>query len=138
MTTRAKITTKGFEEYLEKLAAAGRDVDDSIHQALDAGADVGVAGMKKRVPKDTHNLEQHIKKTEVKQNGNYSYIEIGVLDADAETSRYGNAQEYGTSSMPAQPYIRPTMAEDAGKIRTAMKKSDRKSTRLNSSHQKIS
>jgi len=123
MTTRAKITTKGFEEYLEKLALAGWDVDQSIHKALDAGADVVVAGMQRRVAKDTHNLESHIKKTEVKQDGNYSYIEIGVMNADAETSRYGNAQEYGTSSMPPQPYIRPTMNEDATKIKKAMKES---------------
>ena len=123
MTTRAKISTKGFEEYLEKLVQAGRDVDQDIHRALDAGADVAVEGMQRRVRKDTHNLEQHIKKTEVRQEGNYSYIEIGVLDADAETARYGNAQEYGTSSMPAQPYIRPTMKSDAGKIKKAMKNS---------------
>ena len=123
MTTRAKISTKGFEEYLEKLAQAGKDIDLSIHRALDAGADVGVAGMRRRVPKDTHNLERHIGKTEVKQDGNYSYIEIGILNADVDTARYGNAQEYGTSSMPAQPYIRPTMKEDAGKIKKAMKNS---------------
>ena len=123
MTTRAKISTKGFEEYLEKLAAAGQDVDKSIHKALDAGADVAIEGMRRRVPKDTGNLENHINKTEVKQNGNYSFIEVGVLSADDETARYGNAQEYGTSSMPAQPYIRPTMKEDAGKIRKAMKES---------------
>lgn len=123
MTTRAKISTKGFEEYLEKLAAAGQDVDQSIHKALDAGADVAIEGMRRRVPKDTGNLENHIGKTEVKQDGNYSFIEVGVLNADDETARYGNAQEYGTSSMPAQPYIRPTMKEDAGKIRKAMRES---------------
>ncbi len=123
MTTRAKITTKGFEEYLEKLALAGKDIDQEIHKALEAGADVAMDGMQRRVAKDTHNLESHIKKTEVRQEGNYSYIEIGVLDADAETARYGNAQEYGTSSMPAQPYIRPTTKEDAGKIKKAMKES---------------
>jgi len=123
MTTRVKVSTKGFEEYLEKLAAAGRDVDKDIHKALNAGADVAVDGMRRRVRKDTHNLEQHIDKTEVRQDGNYSFVEVGVLHADEDTSRYGNAQEYGTSSMPAQPYIRPTMNEDAGKIKKAMKES---------------
>ena len=123
MTTRAKISTKGFEEYLEKLASIGADVDESIQRALIAGAEVAVEGMRRRVPKDTHNLEKHIQATEVKQNGNFSFVEIGVLNADDETARYGNAQEYGTSSMPAQPYIRPTIAEDREKIRRAMKES---------------
>lgn len=123
MTTRVKISTKGFDEYLEKLAEAGANVDESIHKALEAGAEVAVEGMRRRVPKDTHNLEKHIDKTEVVQNGNYSFVEVGVLETDAETARYGNAQEYGTSSMPAQPYIRPTIKADAAKIRAAMKKS---------------
>jgi|SRR3990172_570445 len=123
MTTRAKIETKGFAEYLEKLALAGADVDQSIGKALQAGAEVAKEGMERRVAKDTHNLEEHIEVSEIKRDGNFSYVEVGVLHADAETARYGNAQEYGTASMPAQPYIRPAMSEDAGKIKKAMKDS---------------
>lgn len=123
MATRVNVSTKGFDEYLEKLAAAGKDVDLSIAKALTAGAAVAKAGMVQRVPKDTHNLEDHIKTTEVLLSGNYSFVEVGVMNADAETARYGNAQEYGTSSMAAQPYIRPTIKEDSGKIRKAMKDS---------------
>lgn len=123
MTTRVKVSMKGFDEYLEQLANAGEDVDQSIAKALDAGADVAKKGMVKRVPKDTHHLENHINKTEVKRSGNFSFIEIGVLNADEEIARYGNAQEYGTSSMAAQPYIRPTISADSRKIRKAMKDS---------------
>jgi HK97 gp10 family phage protein len=121
MVTRAKITTKGFEEYLEKLAEAGKNVDERVARALRAGAEVARDGMVKRVRKDTHNLEEHIGVTEVRQDGNYVFVQIGVLDADDETARYGNAQEYGTSSMAAQSYIRATMDEDAAKIKRAMK-----------------
>lgn len=123
MATRVKISTRGFEELLERIAEIGQDVDASAQRALAAGAEVARAGMVRRVPKDTHNLERHIKTTEVTQDGNYHYVEIGVIGADADTARYGNAQEYGTSSMAAQPYIRPTMAEDTGKIRRAMRES---------------
>lgn len=123
MTTRVKVSTKGFDEYLENLANAGKDVDLSIAKALIAGADVAEEGMVKRVPKDTHNLEDHIKRTDVQVSGNFSFLEVGVLDADAETARYANAQEYGTSSMAAQPYIRPTIKEDARKINKAIKES---------------
>jgi len=41
---------------------------------------------------------------------------------DAETARYGMAQEYGTSSMSAHPYIRPTLKADNRKIRGAERK----------------
>jgi len=127
MTTRVKVSTKGFEEYLEKLAQAGLDVDQSIQKALLAGAEVAKEGMKKRAPKDTHNLEEHVKIDGPFQEGNFSYLAVGIIHkesfTDAETARYANSQEYGTSSMPAQPYIRPTMNEDAGKIKKAMKNS---------------
>ncbi len=127
MTTRVKVSTKGFEQYLEKLAAAGQDVDASIGRALQAGAQVAKEGMKRRAPKDTHNLEEHIKIDGPFKEGNFTFLAVGVIHklefTDAETARYANHQEYGSSSMPAQPYIRPTMAEDAGKIKRAMKDS---------------
>jgi len=127
MTTKATVSTKGFEEYLEKLANAGRDVDQSVQKALMAGANVAQKGMQKRVRKDTHNLQDHIQIDGPHQEGNYSYLDVGVINkksfTDAETARYGNAQEYGTSSMPAQPYIRATMQNDKAKIRKAIKNS---------------
>ena len=124
MTTKGYISTKGFAEFLEKIVESGQDVDQAAQDALTAGGEVALNGMQRRVPKDEHNLEKNLSLSEPQQDGNYSFIEVGLLrDVDAETVRYGNAQEYGSSSMAAQPYIRPTMAEDAGKIRKAMKES---------------
>lgn len=127
MATTGYISTKGFDEYLEKLAAAGRDVDVSAQKALLAGAEVAKKGMQRRAPKDEHNLEKHIKIDGPHQEGNFSYADVGVIHkkefTDADTARYGNSQEYGTSSMPAHPYIRPTIKGDSGKVRSAMRKS---------------
>jgi HK97 gp10 family phage protein len=123
VTVRAKLTTQGFSEYLEKLAQAGKDVDQAAAAALEAGGDVLLEGMQRRVPKDTHNLEHHLERTEPEQDGNYVFVLVGLSkDADADTARYGNAQEYGTSSMTAQPYIRPTLDSDMGAARKTMKK----------------
>lgn len=122
MTTRVKLETKGFSEYLEKIVKAGQNVDIAADQALAAGGDILLGGMQRRVPKDTHNLEQHLVVDGPHRDGNFHYVEVGLAKhADAETARYGNAQEYGTSSMPAQPYIRPTLDSDMGKARKAMR-----------------
>lgn len=127
MTTRVTVSMKGFDKFLEELGNAGKDVDQSIQKALMAGAEVAKKGMQKRVRKDTHNLQDHIQIDGPHMKGNFSYVDVGVIPkesfTDADTARYGNAQEYGTSSMEAQPYIRPTISEDAGKIRKAMKDS---------------
>lgn len=121
MTTRVKLTTKGFEPFMEQIAKLGKNLDAVVDRALEAGAEVLLDGMQRRVPKDTHNLEEHLKVDGPHQEGNYHYITIGLMDADAETARYGNAQEYGTSSMAAQPYIRPTLDSDKRKAGAAMK-----------------
>lgn len=122
MTTRVKLTTKGFEPFMEQIARLGKNLDAVVDRALEAGAEVLLDGMQRRVPKDTHNLEENLHIDGPHQDGNYHYITIGLIGADAETARYGNAQEYGTSSMAAQPYIRPTLDSDKRKAGAAMKK----------------
>lgn len=121
MPIRTKVDTKGFEEYLEELNALGDDIDDACDEALPAGGDVLVDGMRQRVAKDTHNLEQHIEKSEPKRDGNFHFILVGLIHPDANTARYGTAQEYGTSSMAAHPYIRPTIDEDMRTARAEMR-----------------
>jgi HK97 gp10 family phage protein len=107
MTTTGKLTLNGLSNYLEDLAAAGQDVDAAAQQALMAGAEVIAAEMDRLVPKDTHHLESTIGVDGPHQHGNFSYVSIGVVNADKQTAIYGNVQEYGSSSVEAQPYIRP-------------------------------
>lgn len=123
MTTRVKLETKGFEEYLERIVQAGQDVDAAAARALQSGGAVLLSGMQRRAPKDTHNLERKLRVDGPHQDGNFHYIEVGLpRNTDADTARYGNAQEYGTSSMGAQSYIRPTLDSDMAKARREMRK----------------
>lgn len=122
MPVRYKLETKGFSEYLERLVQAGKDIDLVADEALAAGGDVLLDGMIQRVPKDTGNLQDHLERSEPEQDGNFHSVTVGLSkSADAETARYGNAQEFGTSSMAAQPYIRPAIDEDMKSARAKMK-----------------
>ena len=127
MSTQTIFSSKGFEEYLENINQAGEAVDPAAERAVMAGAGVAQTGMQRRVRKDSHNLEKHIQIKGPQRDGNFIFAEVGVIHdkafTDAETARYGNANEFGTSSMSAQPYIRPTMRNDKGGIRTAEKES---------------
>ena len=121
MAVRAKITTKGFTEALEVLAEMGRDVSPIIDEALEAGGGVLLDGMQRRAPKDTGNLHDKLALEGPKQDGNYHFVRVGMAsDIDAETARYGTAQEYGTANRAAQPYIRPTIDEDMKAARRKM------------------
>jgi HK97 gp10 family phage protein len=125
MTTQAKLSTKGFEEYLEAIVRAGRDIDAIAADAVLAAAEVLEAGMRARVKVLTGNLRDHIQTKGPIIEGNFTYVEVGVIHdkafTDADTARYGNALEYGKAHTPAQPYIRPAIAEDSGKARRAMR-----------------
>lgn len=118
MATRVKLDTKAITNYLEELVNKGKDIDQVVPKALKAGGEILLEGMKKRVRKDTHNLEEHLDMVGPYQDGNYHYVKVGLSQkADAETARYGNVQEYGSSSMEAQSYIRATMDHDGRKAR---------------------
>lgn len=122
MAVRARITTKGMEETLEALVQAGRDIDALASQGLDAAGNVLLAGMQKRVPRDTGNLHDSLSVAGPFRDGNYHYVAVGLnADVDAETARYGTAQEYGWGpDHPGQPFIRPAVDEDMSKARRAL------------------
>lgn len=117
MTTQAYFTVRGLEEYMDTLLKAGRDIDAAAQRALEKGAPILQSEMQALVPIDEGNLLEHIQIDGPHQEGNYSYIEVGVIHksgfTDAETARYGNAQEYGWSSggkfHPGRSYIRPAI-----------------------------
>lgn len=117
---RAVLSTKGFEEYLERIATAGENVDDAADEALAAGGQVLVDGMQQRAPEAEGNLKQHIGATEPKSEGGFHWIEVGIQDVDRETEMYFFYQEMGTASMAAHPYVRPTLDNDARAARAAM------------------
>jgi HK97 gp10 family phage protein len=123
MSTTGKLTTRGFDEYLERIVQAGRDVDAAAAKALAAGAAVALEGMQQRVAVVTGNLKDNLVATESQQDGNYVFVKVGLISADPDTARYGNAQEFGTSSMPAHPYVRPALDEEKARIRAAIKQS---------------
>jgi HK97 gp10 family phage protein len=123
MAVRAKLVTKGFEAYLEELVRQAHDIHAVTDEALEAGGDVLLDGRKKRVPKDTRQLEDNLSVMGPYKDGNFHFITVGIdKDAPGEVHRYGLAQEFGTSNMPGQPYIRPTIDEDMTKARAAMRK----------------
>jgi len=123
MATKGRLEFSGLANYLEELARAGQDVDAAAARAIEAGAEPILKEMVRLVPKDTHNLEHHLKVDGPHKEGNFTFIDIGVIDADANTAIYGNVQEYGSASNAAQPYIRPALKAKKAAAMRAMKES---------------
>lgn len=122
-----KMTTKGFDEYLELLAKAGKDVDVAAARAVAIGAQVVQASMQQMAPVKTGNLKAHIKILGPERDGNFTFVEVGIINkksyTDEKTAKYANAQEFGTSKMAAHPYIRPGFLNAKKRAIDAMRKS---------------
>ena len=111
-----------LQHMLEDLDEMERSqIDEIAADMLDAGAEVALAGMQRRVRVRSSKLKNSLMRSEIKQEGNISFVEIGLIDAPGEVVRYGTVNEYGSSSVPAQSFIRATMSEDKDKIYRAMK-----------------
>ena len=122
MAVRGTFTIgKSIEELMEQLRQAGADLDAAAGDAVAAAGDALLTEMVERVPVDTGNLRDHLRRTEPAHDGNYVWVEVGLdRRADAETARYGTVQEYGAADTPAQPYIRPALDNGKTKARRAM------------------
>lgn len=111
-----------LQKILEDLNELERSqIDEIAADMLDAGAEVVLSGMQRRVRVRTGKLKSNLKRGPITRQGNVSMVDIGLLDAPAEVVRYGTVNEYGKQNMPAQSYIRATMTEDKAKIYRAMR-----------------
>lgn len=111
----------GLQQMLEDLnELEWSQIDEIAAELLEAGADAALEGMRRRVRVRTGKLKSSLKRSEVQREGNVSFIEIGLLDAPGDVVRYGTVQEFGSSSVSAQSFLRAAMNEDKSKIYRAM------------------
>ncbi len=125
MTTSAYFDLKGMAEYLEVLQQAGEDIDAAAQRALLKGGAILETEMEQLVPVDKGDLKAHVNIDGPYLDGNFNYVEVGVVNADAEIAIIGNVQEYGSPSknIPAQPYIRPAIDSKRSAVLRAFRES---------------
>jgi len=78
MPTKVTLTLDGFDQYLEDLVKAGEDIDQVADEALAAGADVLVEGMRRRASW-SRRIPPFINRSRVMRDGNKHFVYIGVL-----------------------------------------------------------
>ena len=126
MATQGKFMLTGISGWLEDLAQASGDIDGSVKEVLVDAASEVQAEMRNLVPIDTGNLYEHIQVLGPYQEGNFSYVDVGVIHdrsfTDADTAIYGNVMEYGSARTAAQPYIRPALKRKKGVMKKALQR----------------
>jgi len=111
---------EGLTNLKQKIEEKRKEIGAVFEKDLNEGADRVVASAKSRAPKGiTHNLENAIGKNEVWERGGKYSIYVGIQINDVFTKAdgwYARMQEYGTSKMKAQPYLRPALNENKAQI----------------------
>lgn len=110
-TTNNKINRQ-LEQKLERM---GRKADAILDEAVERAADDVLETAVILAPFDTGNLRASI---EVFQGGVKFQKLVGV---DLSKVKYASYQEFGTVTMSAQPYLRPALQLEQGRIKRYMK-----------------
>lgn len=123
MTTRGTFTLGNLEDYLERIAAAGRDVDEACAQALEAAAPIVTGKMHEELRKSseawTGETDATIEQAQPQREGNYTFIEVTAGGIPAPQAFY---KEFGRVRQAAEPFFRPGFTMVRHLWRNALKK----------------
>lgn len=106
---RGELTFKGLEDWMEQLAEAGKNVDDTVTELLGETqlfiAEELTGQLKKTSETWTGETAASIDVSGVQQEGNYLFVEATAGGSDAPGAIY---KEYGNQRQAAEPFFRPT------------------------------
>lgn len=115
----ANIELTGVDEILNKLQQIGANVGKLENKALKNAAEHvledarATNAFKNRIGK----LRKGLKITNVKKKDGMKYILVGVDRGDNSEVFYGKFIEFGTSKMPARPFLQPAYEKNKDNIK---------------------
>lgn len=109
-----KFEMHGLLELMVQLERTSTGLEDGKKEALEAGGKVLQGEAKKTVRKRTGNLKEHIELSEVEDDDIFVYVD------NQGKAYYGHMLEFGTSKMPAKPFMAPSLNKSKMKINQAM------------------
>lgn len=113
----ASIELEGVDEILNKLQSIGANVGRLENKALKNAAEPVLEDAKRNVPIKTGKLKKGLKITNVKRKEGAKYILVGVDRGDNSEIFYGKFIEFGTSKMPAKPFLQPAYEKNKDNIK---------------------
>ncbi|WP_147564950.1 HK97-gp10 family putative phage morphogenesis protein [Clostridium tyrobutyricum] len=115
----ASIELTGVDEILNKLQSIGANVSRLENKALKNAAEPVLEDAKAtNAFKDrSGKLRKGLKITSVKKKEGIKYILVGVDRGDNSEVFYGKFVEFGTSKMPARPFLQPAYEKNKQNIK---------------------
>ncbi|MDR3644093.1 MAG: HK97 gp10 family phage protein [Clostridia bacterium] len=127
----ADFQVSGLDELLEKVKKAGDSIDDAVSDAVKEAAPIllesqkdGAARHRKGAGKyGTDAVYDALESGHISQEGNYTYISVGIDLKIHPEAKHAVFQEYGDGHSPEfpDPFIRPSVDENRGKVKSAIR-----------------
>lgn len=123
------VSISGLDKYLEKIQAAGNNIDDACKEAVNEAIKIPVKDMKMGAERHRKSgaVVDAIEVIPAKQEGNYIYATAGIDIEKHPEAAHAVFQEYGDGHSPEfpDPFVRPAIdngrAEVKKVIRTVLK-----------------
>ena len=116
----ATISMPDLSRYLEKIEAAGNNVDDACKAAVDAALPIVEQSMKAGAERHrkTGDVVNAIETVPAKQEGNYIWGHVGIDTEKHPEAKEGVFQEYGDGHSPEfpDPFVRPALDDNRKEI----------------------
>ena len=96
-----------IEKLQKRLDEIGRKGSILENKALLAGAEVINKEMVRNAPERTGHAKKYLKISKVTKEKGIKVVKVGISKGDNSEAFYLKFHEYGTSKMPARPFMRP-------------------------------
>lgn len=115
----ANIELTGVDEILNKLQQIGANLGKLENKALKNAAEPVLEDAKatNAFKNRSGKLRKGLKITNVKKKDGMKYILVGVDRGDNSAVFYGKFIEFGTSKMPARPFLQPAYEKNKNNIK---------------------
>ena len=115
----ANIELEGVDEILNKLQSIGENVGRLENKALKNAAEPVLEDAKATNAFNDRSgkLRKGLKVTNVKKKEGVKYILVGIDKSDNSKIYYGKFIEFGTSKMPARPFMQPAYEKNKDNIK---------------------
>jgi HK97 gp10 family phage protein len=114
------ISLHGLEQLFERVRELGIRGARIEGEALKAGAEIIRAEAAKRAPRSTadkQHMADNIKVSNVINKNGHRYVQVGPTRGDNSQFFYAKFIEWGTSKMPARPFLGPAASEKEREVR---------------------
>ncbi|AJA49531.1 phage protein, HK97 gp10 family [Clostridium pasteurianum DSM 525 = ATCC 6013] len=112
----ASFDVDGFESLMSKLQSMGKEGTKIEDEALQKAAEPILVDAKNSAPVRTGKLRDGLKISKAKKSKDGKYVLVGTDKKDKDAPFWATFIEFGTSKMPAQPFLRPAFEKNKKQV----------------------